>query len=89
MNGDEGRRDKMSRRTRAFIARRRALEEADAAARPTPAEPGRNDYQNPIAILGGIAVLALLLAGFIFVVDRLRGDPWFADCPAGQNGNCR
>jgi hypothetical protein len=92
MAGDEERPDKMSARTRAFVERRRALEEADAAAlaaRRPGLEPPPADSPNPIAILGGILVLALLLAGFIFVVDRFRGDPWFADCAARQGGNCQ
>jgi hypothetical protein len=82
-----------SPRARAFIARRKAMAEASAAA-----EAGRHDrqqtqqqadYHNPLAILAGIAVLALLLLGFIFILDRFRSDPWFADCPTAQTGGCR
>jgi hypothetical protein len=81
--------------TRAFIARRAAMDEASAAAAAaeTQRQQGhathrQTDYQNPVALLGGLAVLALLLLGFIFVLDRLRGDPWYADCPTGQ-ASCR
>jgi hypothetical protein len=91
MAGDEERRDEMSARTRAFVARRRALEEADAAAlaaRPPRLDQPHTDSPNLIAILGGIFVVVLLLAGFIFVVDRFRSDSWFSDCPARQIGNC-
>ena len=81
--------------TRAFIARRAAMDDASAAIdaaeaeeqRRRPAQP-QADYQNPMALLGGLAVLALLLLGFVFVLDRLRSDPWFADCPTGQ-ASCR
>lgn len=81
--------------TGAFIARRKAMDEASAAAEAVEAERRQRqqtqqqaDYQNPLALLGGLAVLALLLLGFVFVLDRLRGDPWFADCPSGQ-ASCR
>ncbi len=81
--------------TEAFIARRAAIDEARAAADAVEAEKRQRrqvqqqtDYQNPMALLGGLAVLALLLLGFVFVLDRLRGDPWFSDCPTGQ-ANCR
>jgi hypothetical protein len=81
--------------TEAFIARRAAMDDARAAADAVEAERQHRrqgqqqaDYQNPMALLGGLAVLALLLVGFVFVVDRLRGDPWFADCPTGQ-ASCR
>jgi hypothetical protein len=81
--------------TEAFIARRAAIDEARAAADAVEAENRQHrlaqqqaDYQNPMALLGGLAILALLLLGFVFVLDRLRGDPWFADCPTGQAG-CR
>ena len=81
--------------TRAFIARRAAMDEARTATDAAEAErqqrrqaQQQSDYQNPVALLGGLAVLALLLLGFVFVLDRLRGDPWFADCPTGQAG-CR
>jgi hypothetical protein len=91
MVGDEERLNEMSARTRAFVTRRRALEEADAAAlaarRPRLDQP-HTDSPNSIAILGGILVLALLLAGFVFVVDRFRGDSWYSDCPAKHSGNC-
>ncbi|MGB8840921.1 MAG: hypothetical protein WCC64_07595 [Aliidongia sp.] len=93
MAEDEERTDEMSVRTRAFVTRRHALEEADAAAlaarRPHLDQPHTDsDSPNPIALLGGILVLALLLAGFVFVVDRFRGDSWYSDCPARQSGNC-
>jgi hypothetical protein len=81
--------------TRAFIARRAAMEEARIAADAAEAERQqkllahrRTDYQNPIAVAVGLAVLALLLIGFVFVIDQLRSDPWFSDCPTGR-GNCR
>lgn len=81
--------------TQAFIARRAAMDAAREAADAAEAEKRQHrqaqqqtDYQNPIALLGGLAVLALLLLGFVFVLDRLRGDPWFADCPTGQ-ASCR
>ena len=80
---------------RAFIAHRAAMDEASAAADAADAERQRrrqveqhSNYQNPMALLGGLAVLALLLLGFVFVLDRLRSDPWFADCPTGQ-ASCR
>jgi hypothetical protein len=91
MTGDEERPNDMSARTRAFVTRRRALEEADAAAlaaRPPRLDQPHTDSSNPIAIIGSIIVLALLLFGFIFVLDRFRGDSWFSDCPARQSGNC-
>ena len=81
--------------TRAFIERRAAMDEASAAAASAEAEKQRHrdaqpraDDQNPMALIAGLAVLALLLLGFVFVLDRLRSDPWFADCPSGQAG-CR
>jgi hypothetical protein len=85
-----------SARTRAFMARRGAMDEAGAVA--AMAEARRRDrqerrqhaeYHNPVAVLAGLVVLILLLAGFVFVLDRLRSDPWFADCPSGSSGNCR
>jgi hypothetical protein len=81
--------------TEAFIARRAAMDEASAAADAVETERRQRlqaqqqaNYQNPMALLGGLAVLALLLLGFVFVLDRLRGDPWFTDCPTGQ-ASCR
>ena len=81
--------------TQAFIARRAALDEAAAAADAAgAAERDRRqaerqaNYYNPVALLFGLVVLALLLFGFNFIVERLRSDPWFADCPTDQGG-CR
>src|ERR1700733_770032 len=81
--------------TRAFIARRAAMAEAsaadaavEAAQREQRQAQQQENYHNPFAILAGVAVLALLLLGFVFIVDRLRSDPWFSDCPTGQ-GACR
>jgi hypothetical protein len=88
-----------SPQTARFIERRRemaeasaAVEAAEAAARsqrhhaPDDAAPG---YQNPIALIGGVAVLGLLLAGFVLVVNRLHSDSWFNDCPPSAHSNCR
>jgi hypothetical protein len=81
--------------TRAFIDRRAALDAASVAANEAEAEMQRHraaqlrtDYQNPMALLLGLGVLALLLLGFVVVLDRLRSDPWFADCPSGR-ADCR
>jgi len=81
--------------TRAFVARRAAMAEASAAAEAIEAARREQeraqqqaDYHNPMAILAGVAVLALLLLGFTFILDRLRSDPWFSDCPSGE-ASCR
>jgi hypothetical protein len=85
-----------SARTRAFMARRGAMDEAsavaamiDAAQRDRQQQRQHAEYHNPVAVLAGLVVLVLLLAGFVFVLDRFRSDPWFADCPSGSTGNCR
>ena len=87
--------DGQSARSRAFVAHREAVDEAkqaaDAALAPsqTAAQQHQHEHagnQNPLALLAGLAVLVLLLAGFVFILDRLRDDPWFSDCPTG---NCR
>jgi hypothetical protein len=82
--------------TRAFIARRHAFEEASAAAdaveaarRERELQRQHAEYHNPFAILAGFVVLALLLGGFVFILDRFRSDPWFADCPTAETGSCR
>jgi len=82
--------------TRAFIARRDALDEASAAAEAAEAarrerelQRQHAEYHNPLAVVLGVAVLALLLVGFVFILDRFRSDPWFADCPTAETGNCR
>jgi ABC-type xylose transport system permease subunit len=85
-----------SARTRAFVARRGAMAEAaavaamvEAARRERQERRQHAEYHNPVAVLAGLVVLALLIAGFVFVLDRFRSDPWFADCPTGSSGNCR
>jgi|GEM_PF-6713519 hypothetical protein len=85
-----------SSKTRAFIARRDALNEAAAAVEAVEADRRARqtqrqhaEYHNPLALLGGLVVLVLLLAGFVFVLDSLSGDPWYADCPRTATGNCR
>lgn len=85
--------------TSRFIKRRQEMAEASAAVaaaeaaarmqRHEPAEEAAPGYQNPMALIGGIAVLILLLAGFVFVLDRLHGDSWFNDCPPSAHSNCR
>jgi hypothetical protein len=95
--GDEGEQPggAPSPATRAFIARRAAMDEAAAAADAAgAAERDRlqaerhANYYNPVALLFGLVMVALLLFGFNFIVERLRTDPWFSDCPTGQGG-CR
>jgi hypothetical protein len=85
--------------TARFNKRRREMAEASAAVkaaeaaargeRPEPAAESAPGYQNPVALIGGIVVLGLLLAGFVFVLNRLQGDSWFNDCPPSAHGNCR
>lgn len=93
--GSGGEPDGASARSRAFVAHRAAVDEATQAADAALAQHQaaaqqhqqlQAENQNPLVLLAGLAVLILLLAGFVFILDRLRDDPWYSDCPAG---NCR
>lgn len=81
---------------RQWVARRDAVRRAAEADRAAAAETDEDrareadrDGPNPVALLGGVGVLVLILLACWFLFDRMRCDPFYSDRGLVHRQACR